>query len=225
VPSITPGEDITTKGYWRNDVQYGLGFRAEFIQTIPPTTIEGIEKYLGSGLIKGIGPHFAKKLVAAFNTDIFDVIESTPIKLKEINGIGFLSADKIAMNLGIEENSIIRARAGIAFTLMEALSDGHVALPINDLLSNSEKLLSINKSILEQALTLELKEGFLTKDQIEKKDFIFLTGYYIYEKNIAAKLHNLQKGKVPWYEFATKKAIQWVEEKQNIKLAINQKTL
>ena len=42
VPSITPGEDITTKGYWRNDVQYGLGFRAEFIQTIPPTTIEGI---------------------------------------------------------------------------------------------------------------------------------------------------------------------------------------
>ena len=287
VPSITPGEDITTKGYWRNDVQYGLGFRAEFIQSIPPTTIEGIEKYLGSGLIKGIGPHFAKKLVAAFNTDIFDVIESTPIKLKQINGIGdkridkitknwqeqkivreimvflqsngvgttratriyktygdqsialvkenpyrlakditgigFLSADKIAMNLGIEENSIIRARAGIAFTLMEALSDGHVALPINDLLNNSEKLLSINKSILEQALTLELKEGFLTKDQIEKKDFIFLTGYYIYEKNIAAKLHNLQKGKVPWDEFATEKAIQWAEEKQNIKLAINQK--
>ena len=69
------------------------------------------------------------------------------------------------------------ARADIAFTLMEALSDRHVALPINDLLNN-----------------------------IEKKDFIFLTGYYIYEKNIAAKLHNLQKGKVSWYEFATKKA-------------------
>jgi exodeoxyribonuclease V alpha subunit len=106
VPSITPGEDITTKGYWRNDVQYGLGFRAEFIQTIPPTTIEGIEKYLGSGLIKGIGPHFAKKLVAAFNTDIFDVIESTPIKLKEINGIGDKRIDKITKNW--QEQKIIR---------------------------------------------------------------------------------------------------------------------
>ena len=78
VPSITPGENITTKGYLRNDVQHGLGFRAEFIQSIPPTTIEGIERYLGSGLIKGIGPHFAKKLVAAFNEDVFDIIESTP---------------------------------------------------------------------------------------------------------------------------------------------------
>ncbi|WP_236869783.1 SF1B family DNA helicase RecD2 [Candidatus Bandiella numerosa] len=287
VPSITPGEDITSKGYWQNNVQYGLGFKAEFIQSIPPTTIEGIERYLGSGLIKGIGPHFAKKLVAAFSEDIFDIIESSPIRLKEvegigdkriekitknwqeqkivreimvflqsngvgttratriyktygdqsialvkenpyrlakdIRGIGFLSADKIAKNLGIEENSIIRARAGISFTLMQALSDGHVALPIDLLLSNAEKLLSINKSILEEALNLELKEEFLTKDQINKKDFIFLTGYYNYQKNIATKLLTLEKEKVPWDEIATQKAIQWVEEKQNIKLAINQK--
>jgi exodeoxyribonuclease V alpha subunit len=106
VPSITPGEDITTKGYWRNDVQYGLGFRAEFIQSIPPTTVEGIERYLGSGLIKGIGPHFAKKLVAVFNTDIFDVIESTPMKLKEINGIGDKRIDKITKNW--QEQKIVR---------------------------------------------------------------------------------------------------------------------
>ncbi len=287
IPSITPGEDITSKGYWRNDVQYGLGFKAEFIQSIPPTTIEGIEKYLGSGLIKGIGPHFAKKLVAAFSEGIFDVIESSPMKLKEIDGIGdkridkitknwqeqkivreimvflqsngvgttratriyktygdqsislvkdnpyrlakdirgigFLSADKIAKNLGIKENSIIRARAGIGFTLMEALSDGHVALPVDLLLNNAEKLLSINKSILEEALNLELKEEFLTKDQIGEIDFIFLSGYYTYEKNIATKLLSLQRDKMPWDRIDTDKAIEWVEEKQNIKLAINQK--
>jgi len=172
----------------------------------------------------GVGTTRATRIYKTYGDESITLVKENPYRLaKDIRGIGFLSADKIAKNLGIKETSIIRARAGIGFTLMEALSDGHVALPIDALLNTSEELLSISKSILERALTLELEGGFLTKDQIDGKDFIFLTGYYTYEKNIAIKLHELQKGSVPWDEIATEKAIEWAEEKQNIKLAINQK--
>jgi exodeoxyribonuclease V alpha subunit len=55
---------------------------------VPPTTLEGIEKYLGSGMVKGIGPHFAKKLVKAFGEEVFDVIEQAPERLLDLPGIG-----------------------------------------------------------------------------------------------------------------------------------------
>ncbi|MFM2006214.1 MAG: hypothetical protein RLZZ09_1869 [Pseudomonadota bacterium] len=86
--SVTPGEYVECLGVWVNDRTHGLQFKATQLQIVPPSTLEGIEKYLGSGMVKGIGPHFAKKLVRAFGEAVFDVIEQTPERLLELEGIG-----------------------------------------------------------------------------------------------------------------------------------------
>lgn len=86
--SITAGEYIECQGIWVNDRTHGLQFKAEHLKAIQPTTLEGIQKYLGSGMVKGIGPHFAKKLVAAFGEAVFDVIEQNPERLLDLEGIG-----------------------------------------------------------------------------------------------------------------------------------------
>jgi exodeoxyribonuclease V alpha subunit len=182
--------------------------------------VEGVEKYLGSGMIRGIGPVYAKKLVGAFREQVFDVIEAEPLRLQEvtgigrkradaitagraeqraireimiflhshgvgtsravrifktygadavqfisedpyrlardIKGIGFRTADAVAMKLGIEKTAMIRARAGVSFALTEALNDGHCGLRRDELLPLAIKLLEIPGPIVEAALLLEL---------------------------------------------------------------------
>jgi exodeoxyribonuclease V alpha subunit len=86
--SPSPGEFMECVGTWHNDRTHGMQFKALQITPVPPTTIEGIERFLGSGLIKGLGPYFAKKMVKAFGDSVFDVIETQPERLREIPGIG-----------------------------------------------------------------------------------------------------------------------------------------
>ena len=85
---VTAGEYVECEGGWQNDRQHGLQFRAQQLRVVPPSTLEGIEKYLSSGMVKGIGPHFARKLVRAFGEAVFDVIEQRPERLLELEGIG-----------------------------------------------------------------------------------------------------------------------------------------
>lgn len=85
---VTAGEYVECQGGWNNDRQHGLQFKARHLRVVPPSTLEGIEKYLGSGMVKGIGPHFARKLVRAFGEAVFDVIEQNPDRLLELEGIG-----------------------------------------------------------------------------------------------------------------------------------------
>jgi exodeoxyribonuclease V alpha subunit len=93
--SVTPGEYIESTGQWIQHRDFGTQFKANLIRMIHPSTLEGIEKYLGSGMVKGIGPHFAKKLVEAFELDVFTVIENTPEKLRTVPGIGPARIQKI----------------------------------------------------------------------------------------------------------------------------------
>jgi len=93
--SVSPGEFIECLGAWHNDQTYGLQFKANQIQVVPPSTVEGIEKYLGSGMVKGIGPHFAKVLVNAFGQKIFDVIENESESMLKLPGIGKKRVEKI----------------------------------------------------------------------------------------------------------------------------------
>ncbi|MBE3099779.1 MAG: AAA family ATPase, partial [Planctomycetes bacterium] len=102
--AISPGEFIQASGTWVNDRVHGLQFSAVHLSTAAPTTIDGIEKYLGSGLIKGIGPHFAKKLVAAFGADVFDVIERDSARLQQIDGIGRIRARRITESWGAQRS-------------------------------------------------------------------------------------------------------------------------
>lgn len=93
--SITPGEFVECVGTWHNDKTHGLQFKTTHLKTVPPSTLEGIEKYLGSGMVKGIGPHFAKVLVKAFGVDVFTVIEETPERMLSLPGIGKKRTDKV----------------------------------------------------------------------------------------------------------------------------------
>jgi exodeoxyribonuclease V alpha subunit len=93
--SITPGEYVECVGTWHNDKTHGLQFKSTQLKVVPPSTLEGIEKYLGSGMVKGIGPHFAKILVRAYGVDVFTVIEETPERLLTLPGIGKKRTDKV----------------------------------------------------------------------------------------------------------------------------------
>jgi exodeoxyribonuclease V alpha subunit len=105
--SITPGEYVECQGTWVNDRQHGLQFKTQHLHVVPPSTLEGMEKYLGSGLVKGIGPHFARKLVRAFGEQVFDIIEHAPQRLLELEGIGLKRQARVTQAWA--EQKVIRA--------------------------------------------------------------------------------------------------------------------
>jgi exodeoxyribonuclease V alpha subunit len=92
---IAAGEWVTASGEWVNDRTHGQQFKSRFMRTSAPTTTEGIEKYLGSGMIRGIGPVYARKMVKAFGDKVFDMIEAEPARLREVTGIGPMRAKRI----------------------------------------------------------------------------------------------------------------------------------
>jgi exodeoxyribonuclease V alpha subunit len=103
---ISAGEFVQASGAWVNDRTHGIQFRASFLKATAPTTVEGIEKYLCSGMIRGIGPVYAKKLVRAFGESVFDVIEQEPGRLREVTGIGPKRAERITA--GWADQKVIR---------------------------------------------------------------------------------------------------------------------
>ena len=88
LPTVSPGEWATAQGHWIRDREFGLQFRAAMLNSTAPTSREGIEKYLGSGMVKGIGPVYAQKLVEKFGEQIFDVIGKESARLEDVDGIG-----------------------------------------------------------------------------------------------------------------------------------------
>src|SRR3954462_1086388 len=93
---IAAGEWITASGEWVNDRKHGQQFRARFLRSSAPSSIEGIQTYLASGMIRGIGPVYAKKMVRAFGEQVFDIIEATPERMREVDGIGPIRAQRIS---------------------------------------------------------------------------------------------------------------------------------
>jgi exodeoxyribonuclease V alpha subunit len=284
---ISAGEWITASGEWVNDHTHGQQFKATFIRTSAPTSIDGIEKYLGSGMIRGIGPVYAKKMVNAFGEKVLDIIEAEPERLREvtgigvvrakritdawaeqkivreimvflhshgvgtaravriyktygsdavqvmtenpyrlardIRGIGFKTADAIAMKLGVEKTAMIRVRAGILYALTEAMDDGHCGLPTADLVPLAEKLLEVGAGLIRTALDLELVDGTVIADSLGETDCIFLASLYRAEQAIAEKLLALSRAKLPWGSIDADKALPWIERRIGIELAPSQK--
>jgi len=104
--AVTAGEYLDCTGVWINNREYGLQFKADQLRVVMPSTLEGIEKYLGSGLIKGIGPGFAKRLIEGFGIKILDIIETHPDKLMELPGIGKQRRDMMVESW--QEQKVIR---------------------------------------------------------------------------------------------------------------------
>jgi exodeoxyribonuclease V alpha subunit len=284
--TIAAGEWITASGEWVNDRTHGQQFRARFLRASPPTSADGIEKYLSSGMIRGVGPVYAKKLVRAFGEKVFDIIESSPDRLREvggigpvraasilaawveqkavreimvflhshgvgtaravrifktygadaiqvmtenpyrlardIRGIGFKTADAIAMRLGIEKTAMIRVRAGISYALTDAMDEGHCGLPTDELVPLAEKLLEVPQPLIRTALELELQEGTVVADRVDETPCVFLAGLYRAERMIADRFTRLASGSLPWPRIDSDKALAWVEKRIGLTLAESQ---
>ena len=284
---ISAGEWITAAGDWVNDRTHGQQFKARFLKTSAPTSVEGIEKYLASGMIRGIGPVYAKKLLRAFGEKVFDVIEAEPDRLREVDGIGpvrasrivaawaeqkvvreimvflhshgvgtaravriyktygadavqvmsenpyrlardirgigFKTADAIAMKLGVDKTAMIRVRAGISYALTEAMDEGHCGLPSAELMPLAEKLLEVPQNLIGTALDLELADGTVIADRLGETDCVFLASLHRAERAVAERLLTLTRGKLPWASIDPDKAIPWIERRTGLRLAESQK--
>ena len=108
---------------------------------------------------------------------------------RDIRGIGFKTADAIAMKLGIEKTAMVRVRAGISYALAEAMDEGHCGLPTDELVPLTEKLLEVPEGLVRTALDLELAEGTVIADRVGETSCVFLTGLHRAERTIAERTH------------------------------------
>lgn len=288
VPRINVGEWIKAEGQWTFDRSHGRQFAATQLESIVPDSLEGIEKFLGSGLIKGIGPVYAGKLVKQFGRDVLDVIENRSAELenvegigpmrrklikeswnaqkqireimsflfangvgtqrafriyktygdaaiatiqldpyclaRDIRGIGFKTADQIALRLGIAPDSLLRARAGLGHVLLELSDQGHCACPQPALLDKAEAILSIPRTRLEEALRLETQSGRLIPGQGEDGEvWIYLAALHLAEREVAARLAEIARGPHPCPDIRIPAALDWVQQKHHMTLAEGQR--
>jgi exodeoxyribonuclease V alpha subunit len=160
--TISAGEFVQAGGAWVNDRTHGMQFKATFLKAMPPTTTEGIEKYLGSGMIRGIGPVYAKKLVRAFGDGVFEVIEQEPNRLREVTGIGPKRAERIIA--GWAEQKVIREI--MLFLHSNGVGTSRAVRIYKTYGANAIRLISENPYRLARDIR---GIGFLTADQIAAK--------------------------------------------------------
>src|SRR5947209_12823405 len=110
---------------------------------------------------------------------------------RDIRGIGFKTADAIAMKLGIEKTAMVRVRAGISFALTEAMDEGHCGLPTDELVPLAEKLLEVSTELVRAALDLETSEGTVVAVSVGETRCVFLAGLHRAERKIAERLAQL----------------------------------
>ncbi|AQS89092.1 DNA helicase RecD/TraA [Neoasaia chiangmaiensis NBRC 101099] len=159
---ISAGEFVQISGRWFNDHSHGLQFKAEFLKASPPTTVEGIERYLGSGMIRGIGPVYAKKLVKAFGEAVFDLIEQEPHRLREVTGIGPKRAERIVA--GWADQKVIREI--MLFLHSNGVGTSRAVRIFKTYGQDAVKLISENPYRLAKDIR---GIGFKTADQIARK--------------------------------------------------------
>lgn len=288
LPPVSPGEQVEAEGEWKNDRVHGMQFQAESIAIRVPTGRKGIEKFLASGLVKGVGPSTARALVQEFGEEVLEVIEKFPHRLKrvsgigskraamiaegwaeqrairelviflhehgvgtaraqrifrrygpnaigiirsnpyrlasDVRGIGFLIADRIALSMGLEKDSIFRARAGLSHVLSEAQSAGNCCLPATELLDRGVELLEIPEDTLRRALELEIADGRLVREITWEPPMIFLPWLFDAERTIAARIQELVSDSPPWPFIDHAKAVDWVQKRSRIELSESQKS-
>ena len=172
----------------------------------------------------GVGTSRAVRIFKTYGADAVQVISENPYRLaRDIRGIGFKSADQIAMRLGIEKTAMIRARAGISYALAEAMDDGHCGLPVDELRELAAALLEIATEVVDAAIALERAEGAVIADTVGDRPCLFLAGLYRAEQGIAERLLRLSGGSPPWTAIDPDKAIPWVEQRTGLILAASQR--
>ena len=288
-----PGEMVELQGQWKIHPKYGEQFDVEEYRTTVPATIHGIKKYLGSGLIKGIGPVMAGRIVAQFGKKTLDIIENDIEKLSEIDGIGgkriemiqtaweeqkeirtvmmflqshqvstgyatkifkqygdrsitvvtenpfqmatdifgigFITADKIAANIGFSKDSPLRIRAGILYVLNELSSDGHVYYPYPKLIEKCSEILEVAGNLIGAELTqvasekqIVIEDDALSETHDDTRA-VYLARSYFCETGISYMLKRLMATPKTTRPVDADQAVKWVQEQLDFSLADNQK--
>jgi len=281
--AVSPGETVRLWGRWVDDKKWGRQLRIERYETVVPNTAQGIEKYLGSGLISGIGPAFAKRLIEAFGVETLRVIDEQPERLlrvpgigrkrasqireawnaqravqsimlflqshgisgalaakiykrygdaaaavlrenpfrlaNEITGIGFKSADKIAANLGIPKDAPERIEAGLLYALDQAISDGHVFLPEDELTAAGTELLGADKETIVSGIIRLVTARSIIRDG----DALYLQLMFHAETGCDQLLKRLVSAPKGSLSIQAEKAIVWVERTHGITLSEEQR--
>ena len=289
--AVWEGEDVKAEGQWVTDKVHGRQFKAEKLTCIAPRSLKGIERYLASGLIKGIGPVLAKRIVDTFGEDTMNVLSHQsgrlgevpklgPAKIRQIReswhanetqrenmifgqtygisvvkmtkivrkygpdaiaiikadpyrlcrdiwGIGFATADKIALSVGIPKDSPLRARASIAHTLeTEADEGGHCWTYENDLLLHANELTGIPTEVLSSALAEEIGSGRVVvesgKVDAEPRR-VYLKSLYYSERDVARRVKAILETPRPFAAFDVEKAIAWWQARAGFTLAPKQR--
>lgn len=288
--AVWEGEEVKATGQWVTDKVHGRQFRADEIVCVAPKSLAGIEKYLASGLIKGIGKVLAKRIVETFGEDTLNVLEyqsgrlrevpklgeakirqiraswhanetmrenmifgqtygisiakmtkivrkygpdaiaiikADPYKLcRDIWGIGFTTADRIALSVGIPKDSMLRARASVSYTLeTEAEDGGHCWTYENDLLLRANELTGIPVEILGGALKEELKDGRVIKESESDAGNakIYLRSLYYSERDVADRVRTILASTSASHFNSISNAIAWWEKKAGFSLAPKQR--
>src|SRR6187401_2146731 len=117
----------------------------------------------------GVGTARAVRIYKTYGADAIQVMSQNPYRLaRDIRGIGFKTADAIAMKLGIEKAAMIRIRAGISYALTEAMDEGHCGLPTEELMPLAEELLEVPQPQIRTAIDLELSDGTVDADRLDQ---------------------------------------------------------
>lgn len=286
---LVAGEFFEATGEWVTDRNHGPQFKADELRTTPPHTISGIAKYLGSGLVKGIGPKYAQKIVEVFGDKTLDVIDQSPTFLTQVKGIGpkrieriregwheqkqvrsimvflqsygigtaravriyktygesaieqvrtnpyrlstdiwgigFRTADELAMQLGIPRDSPLRAKAAVRHVLQDAASDGHVGLPEEIVIEETMNLTQIDTQTIQAVvedlrITEEIvRESADHEPESDSDSLLYLKPFFLAELGVARAVKALQFGDHPLPATDHSKAIAWVETQMGIQFA------
>ena len=281
------GQLLEIEGEWVKHPKFGQQFKAMTYKTVAPTEISGIEKFLASGAINGIGPAMAKKIVAEFGEKTLEVIAKSPNELlkipgigkktaekistsyleqselteimvwlenhgisntyagkifakygsfaidimekdiyrlfQDIEGIGFLTADKLAFNLGIQREDKRRIISGIDYALMQLCNNGHCCIPEMALVDKTAKILQVNNQIIFTILKERIDNGSLNTEVVGGETLIYPPYLYYAEKKVAMRLLQLQQATEPLSEDNLSLFIKVWEKDNQIQLAQKQK--
>jgi exodeoxyribonuclease V alpha subunit len=287
VAQVAVGEHLHATGAWVQDRVHGQQFKATWIRVSPPDSPEGIERYLGSGLIKGIGPHIATQLVAAFGTAVFDVIDREPDRLldipgigrvrarrivenwqgqravreimvflhthgvstsravrihrtygadavkvltedpyrlaRDIRGIGFLTADRIARQVGVPADAMARRRGALQHVLAEAVDQGHCVLPTTELRDRTAALVELPATLIDEAIALEAEAGLVVAAIVDDTPVHALVSLDASERTVATRLSDMIGRPRPWPAIDAERALPWVEGKLSLALSPSQR--
>lgn len=281
------GQLLEIEGEWVKHPKFGQQFKATTYKTVAPTEISGIEKFLASGAINGIGPAMAKKIVAEFGEKTLEIIAKSPNELlkvpgigkktaekistsyleqselteimvwlenhgisntyagkifakygsfaidimekdiyrlfQDIEGIGFLTADKLAFNLGIQRGDKRRIISGIDYALMQLCNNGHCCIPEMALVDKTAKILQVNNQIIFTILKERIDNGSLNTEVVGGETLIYPPYLYYAEKKVAMRLLQLQQSTEPLSEDNLSLFIKVWEKDNQIQLAQKQK--